>query len=112
GYESQVRNQWLKDDRTKPVDFGTGGMYGVQEARKVNSTDGEWFSKTIIANGNHFAVWVNGLLVSDFVDTRPISEESDGKNGYVPAAGTINLQGHDPTTDLSFKNMNIQVYGD
>jgi hypothetical protein len=110
GYESQVRNQWMREDRTKPVDFGTGGIYGVQEARTVNATDGEWFSKTIIANGNHFAVWINGLLISDMVDMRPVSPESDGKNGYVPVAGTIHLQGHDPTTDLSFKNMNIQVY--
>src|SRR5690606_23156826 len=28
GYESQVRNHWQGDDRTRPVDFGTGGNYG------------------------------------------------------------------------------------
>ena len=110
GYESQVRNQWIKEDRTRPVDFGTGGMYGVQETRKVVSTDHEWFSKTVVANGNHFAVWINGYQVSDFFDTRPVSKESDGKNGFVPEAGTIHLQGHDPTTDLSFKNINLQSY--
>ena len=110
GYESQVRNQWLGDDRTKPVDFGTGGNYGNQPARKVVPSDKEWFSKTIIADGNHCSVWVNGYLVSDYYDTRPAEPGSDGKNGYVSAAGTINLQGHDPKTDLSFKNINIQEY--
>jgi hypothetical protein len=110
GYESQVRNQWLKDDRTKPVDFGTGGMYGVQETRKVVPSDFEWFSKTVIADGNHFAVWINGYQVSDLYDTRPASAEDDGKNGYVKIAGTIHLQGHDPTTDLSFKNINLSQY--
>ncbi|MHC4178698.1 MAG: 3-keto-disaccharide hydrolase, partial [Planctomycetota bacterium] len=49
GYESQIRNQWQGDDRTKPVDFGTGGIYGRQPARKVVSSDREWFTKTIIA---------------------------------------------------------------
>jgi hypothetical protein len=110
GYESQVRNEWMRDDRTRPVDYGTGGIYAVQAARKVVSTDGEWFSKTILCNDNHMAVWINGYQVSDFIDTRPINEEGDGKAGYVNQAGTIHLQGHDPTTDLSFKDINIQVY--
>ncbi len=60
GYESQIRNQWKGDDRTKPVDFGTGGIYSHQPARKVVSSDNEWFTKTIIAHGNHMAVWING----------------------------------------------------
>lgn len=105
GYESQVRNQWQGDDRTKPVDFGTGGNYGNQPARKVVSSDKEWFTKTVVVTGNHAAVWINGYQVSDFADNRPVHPENDGKNGYVPGPGTIHLQGHDPTTDLSFKNI-------
>ncbi len=110
GYESQVRNQWMRDDRSRPVDFGTGGLYGVQPTRKVVSTDHEWFSKTVVAEGNHFAVWINGYQVSDVWDTRPVNTSDDGKNGFVPIAGTIHLQGHDPTTDLSFKNIHLQEY--
>jgi hypothetical protein len=110
GYESQVRNQWSQDDRTKPVDYGTGGNYGNQPARKVVSSDNEWFQKTIVCDGNHAAVWIDGYLVSDFTDTRPISPNSDGKAGYVPGPGTIHLQGHDPTTHLQFKNIVIDEY--
>lgn len=111
GYESQVRNQWQGEDRTKPVDFGTGGNYGNQPARKVVSTDGEWFKKTIVCDGNHAAVWIDGYLASDFTDMRPVHKDNDGKNGYVPGPGTIHLQGHDPKTDLSFKNIVLQEYG-
>jgi len=110
GYESQVRNQWVGDNREKPVDFGTGGNYGNQPARKVVSSDGEWFTKTIVANGNHTSIFINGYLVSDYLDMRPVSADSNGKEGYVPGPGTIHLQGHDPTTDLSFKNIVIQEY--
>lgn len=110
GLEMQVRNQWMRDDRTRAVDFGSGGLYGVQPARKVVSNDGEWFNETIIANGNHFATWVNGYQVTDYFDMRPVHPEGDGKNGYVNQAGTIHLQGHDPTTDLSFKNILLQQY--
>ena len=108
GYESQVRNQWSSDDRTKPVDFGTGGNYGNQSARKVVSSDKEWFSKTIVVDGNHASVWINGYQVSDFTDTRMTNRGYNAKEGYVGEAGTIHLQGHDPTTNLSFKNINLQ----
>lgn len=110
GYESQVRNEWEENDRTRPRDFGTGGNYGNQPARRVVPNDREWFYKTIVCDGNHAAVWVNGYQVSDFTDLRPISENSDGKAGYVPGPGTIHLQGHDPKTDLSFKNIRIHEY--
>lgn len=110
GYEAQIRNQWMRDDRTRPVDFGTGGIYGVNPARKVTTSDYEWFNMTIVCCGNHMAVWLDDYLVADFTDTRPVDPGADGKNGYVPDAGTIHLQGHDPATDLSFKNIHIQEY--
>jgi hypothetical protein len=110
GYESQVRNDWKDGDRTKPNDYGTGGNYGNQPAREVVSNDYEWFQKTIVSHGNHFSIWINGYLASDFYDTRPVHPKSNAKEGYVPGPGTIHLQGHDPTTDLSFKNIVIEDY--
>lgn len=110
GYESQVRNEWKGDDRNDPVDYGTGGLYAIQNARKVVSNEKEWFYKTILCNGNHFAVWINGYAVSDFLDMRPAVDHGDAKAGFVGEAGTIHLQGHDQTTDLSFKNIRLQEY--
>ena len=108
GYESQVKNTWIDGQRTKPFDYGTGGNYGNQFSRIVVPSDGEWFNKTVVMDGNHMSVWINGYQCSDFYDTRLVNERQDGKHGYVPNAGTIHLQGHDPTTDLSFKNINVQ----
>jgi hypothetical protein len=108
GYESQIRNQWEGDDRTKAVDFGTGGLYGHQPARRVVPNDREWFRKTIVAHGRHMAVWVNGYQVSDWTDPRPLSDSP--RQGCRLKAGIIGLQGHDPTTDLSFRNLRIVEY--
>ncbi|GIW82983.1 MAG: glycosyl hydrolase [Gemmatales bacterium] len=105
GYEAQIRNQWQGDDRTKPVDFGTGGIYRRQPARKVVANDNEWFTMTILADGNHLATWVNGYQVTDFVDTRPPNENA--RKGTKLGKGAISFQGHDPTTDLSFRNIRI-----
>ncbi len=103
GYESQIRNQWEGDDRTHPVDFGTGGIYRRQPARRVVSTDGEWFTKTVVATGRHLAVWVDGVQVSDWTDDR--APHDNPRQGFRAAPGVIGIQGHDPTTDLSFRRL-------
>src|SRR5262245_143773 len=106
GYDAQIRNQWEGDDRTKPVDFGTGAIYRRQAARKVVSTDGEWFTMTVAAHGRHIATWVNGYQVTDWTDDR--KENDNARNGFKKGKGALSIQGHDPTTDLSFRNIRIQ----
>ena len=107
GYEDQIRNQWQGEDRTKPVDYGTGAVYNRLPARKVVSSDREWFTLTLFVSGNHISSFVNGYLVADFTDTRPVAADKNARNGARTEAGCIGLQGHDPTTDLSFRNIRI-----
>ena len=105
GYESQIRNEYSDGDRSKPVDFGTGAIYRRQAARKVVADDFTWFTKTLVVTGPHMAVWVNGYQVTDWTDTR--APHDNPRNGLRLAKGTILIQGHDPTTDLSFRNIRI-----
>jgi len=105
GYESQIHNGYRDDDRTKPQDCGTGGIFRRQHARKVLADDFTWFTKTIHADHRHMAVWVNGHQVSDWTDPRPPHENP--RRGLRVQAGTIQIQGHDPTTDISFRNLRI-----
>jgi hypothetical protein len=95
----------LVDHRDMPIDFGTGAIYNQQPARKVVSNDHEWYTMTIVANGNHLAVWVNGYQTADFTDKRPPNESA--RKGAKVDKGPVSLQGHDPTTDLCFKNIRI-----
>ncbi len=103
GYESQIHNGFVDGDRTKPEDCGTGGIFRRQNARLVNGNDLEWNYKTIIAEGPHFSVWHNGIQVSDWTDKR--KPNKNPRRGYRKEAGTIMIQGHDPTTDVDFKNL-------
>ena len=105
GYECQIHNGFLDGDRTKPKDCGTGGIFRRQNARRVVADDFEWFSMTLHADDKHMAAWVNGVPVSDWTDTRPPDENP--RRGLRLEAGTIIIQGHDPTTDLSFRNLKI-----
>jgi len=130
GYEAQVRNQFTEQPTQKylleeydpathkllgkkeamftAVDFGTGAIYRRQPARKEMSKDGEWFTMTVAAHGNHIATWVNGVQVTDWFDHRPRSDNA--RTGCRLEPGHISLQGHDPTTNLSFRNFRIQEY--
>jgi len=105
GYESQIHNGFVGGDRAKPRDAGTGGIFRRQNARKVVADDFRWFTKTILADGPHMAVWVNGYQVTDWVDTR--SPHPNPRQGLRLEPGTIIFQGHDPGTDIFFRNIRI-----
>jgi hypothetical protein len=101
----QINNGIKNGDRSKPVDCGTGGFYRRQEARRVIANDFEWFQQTLVVSGSHMAAWVNGIQVSDWTDTREANDNP--RQGSRLAAGTLQIQGHDPTTDLSFRKLQI-----
>lgn len=106
GYESQIHNGIEGDDPTQPLDSGTGAIFRRTVARRVVSKDNQWLTKTLIAEGAHISVWVNGYQVTDWTDQRKPDENP--RRGLRLAAGTIILQGHDPTTDVSFRDFQIQ----
>lgn len=103
GYESQIHNGFNAGDRTQPVDCGTGGIFRRVNARRVVADDGRWFAKTIAAEGASICVWVNGYQVTDWNDKR--AAHANPRQGRRLEAGTLQLQGHDPTSDISFRNL-------
>ncbi len=105
GYEAQIHNGFVDGDRTKPTDCGTGGIFRRQDARRVVADDFQWFEMTIHADDKHMAAWVKGIQVSDWSDHRAPHENP--RKGLRLEPGTIIIQGHDPTTDLSFRNLRI-----
>ena len=105
GYEAQIQNAFKDGDRTKPADFGTGAIYRRVPARKVVSNDKEWFAMTVIAHGPHISTWVNGYQVVDWTDDR--KPDDNPRKGLRTAAGHLSIQGHDPTTDILFRNIRI-----
>jgi hypothetical protein len=130
GYEAQIHNgftldppkEYSVDDydpqthklmgkhkvKSAANDWGTGAIYRRMPARQAVAKDFEWFTMTLVAHDNHYATWVNGIQVVDWTDHRPA--DSNPRNGCRLEPGHISLQGHDPTTDLSFRNIRILEY--
>jgi hypothetical protein len=94
-----------KKEKYAALDYGTGAIYRRMPARKQAAKDGEWFTMIVIAEGRHLATWVNGVQMVDWTDTRPVKDNA--RNGCKLEKGPISLQGHDPTTDLNFRNIRI-----
>ncbi len=126
GYEAQIHNRPAKQPKTYTIeeydpkthklaskkkienwsqDYGTGAIYRRIPARRSVAKDREWFTMTVIARGRHIATWVNGIQMVDWTDNRP--ENENPRNGCRLEKGPISLQGHDPTTDLSFRNIRL-----
>lgn len=108
GYEAQIHNGFLDEDRTRPMDAGTGAIFRRVDARRIVADDKKWFTMTLVAHGSRFATWVNGYPVVDWEDTRKPDENP--RRGLRLDGGHISLQGHDPTTDLSFRNLRIAEF--
>ena len=105
GYESQIHNGCINGDRDRPADCGTGGIFRRQDARRIVADDLAWTQKTIVAHGPHIGVWVNGFQVTDWTDTR--TADANPRRGLRLEPGTLMLQAHDPSTDVSFRNVRV-----
>lgn len=105
GYEMQIQHDYKDGDRSKPLDFGSGGIYRRQPARYVPANNNEWFTETLIAQGNKFATFVNGYQVLNWTDEREPNENP--RKGQRLEPGHLSLQGHDPTTNLDFRSLRV-----
>jgi len=105
GYEMQVHNGFKEGDRNKPADAGTGAIFRRVNARRVVGNDLEWVNMTLVASGPRISIWVDGYQQVDWEDTREPNENP--RQGRRVEGGHISLQGHDPTTDVLFRNMRI-----
>ncbi|WP_253160702.1 3-keto-disaccharide hydrolase [Stieleria tagensis] len=105
GYECQINNDFEPGSRMSPLDCGTGGIFRRQDARVVAGENGQWSTLMLHANENKIAAWVGGIQVSDWEDTREVHENP--RKGRRTLPGTIMIQGHDPGTDVLYRNLQI-----
>jgi hypothetical protein len=105
GYECQINNDARDGNPLFPADCGTGGFFRRQDARLLMAKTDEWFTLLLITAGPKMAAYVNGIQVSDWQDTRPA--DPNPRRGSRLEAGSLMLQGHDQTTDVLFKSIEI-----
>jgi len=105
GYKCQIFNSPPDDYYARFMGADTGGILRQHVGRNVGAKDGEWNYLTIAARGADVAIWVNGIQVTDWTDTR--AEDPNPRRGKRLQPGTIQLQGHDPEMTILFRNMRV-----
>lgn len=101
GYEVQVNN--THGDPKK-----TAGLYGIKDNFTAPAKDNEWFTMSIRVEGKRIITKVNDQVISDY------TEEAEPKRpasfaGRLLSHGTIALQGHDPGSEVHYRNLQIKL---
>jgi len=94
GYEIQVNNSYAKDPKK------TASVYNQKNILEQLAKDNEWFTQCIRVEGKTITVYINGKEVNKWT-------EPDDQNKLT--GGTVALQGHDPGSEVHYKNVMIKL---
>ena len=92
GYEVQVNNSHSDWRRT-------GSLYGVQDVREAEPDD-EWFAMRVQVRGRRVQAWVNERQTVDYTEPEGTATRLTGS--------TIALQGHDPESEVRYRNIAVR----
>lgn len=101
GYEMQVNNSHADPRRT-------AGLYAIKDNRDAVARDKEWFVLTLKVEGKRVVTAVDGKQVIDFTEPHDWVPPA-GQPEKRLAAGTIAIQGHDPESEVHYRNIKIRV---
>jgi hypothetical protein len=105
GLEAQIDNSHTDPRRT-------GGIYNVADVMNESPVkDNEWFTQLVIVRGNRIVVKVNNRVTTDHTEPEN-PERPAGQEGRRLSHGTIAIQGHDPGSEVHFRNIKIRVLPD
>lgn len=104
GYEVQVNNSHTDPRRT-------GSLYAVDDVLEAPAQDGEWFTQHVIVEGKRVRILVDGRQLVDYTEPEGVSRDG-GMAGRVLSSGTVALQGHDPESQVHYRNIMVRILPD
>jgi hypothetical protein len=104
GYEVQVNNSQSDWRRT-------GSLYAIQDVKETYVKDDEWFTLHIVVKGKRVTVSINKQQVVDYTEPENVKREEGMKERLI-SSGTFALQGHDPKSEVFYKNIRVKLLGE
>ena len=86
----------------------TGSLYHVVDLDESLVKDEEWFTQTIIVNGDTIVVKINDKQVVNWTQPADWNGGREGPGRRITGPGTIALQAHDPKSAVLYKNIRIR----
>ena len=119
GYEMQLIDNERHPDAKRDKRHTTGALYSMIAPQRTDAAKpaGEWNSSRIVARGQHFEHWINGIEVLEGnLDSPPVAEGAAKRWGPAPQvlgmlshpkpAGRLSLQHH--RDEAWFKNVKVK----
>jgi len=100
GFEVQVNNTH-KDPKK------TAGLYDIVDNFEAPAKDDEWFTLTIKVEGKHVITKVNDKVIVDYTEPDDFQPKPNHVGRKIDH-GTFALQGHDPGSEVHFKNIFVK----
>lgn len=104
GFEVQVNNSHSDWKRT-------GSLYDVVDIKEVYAKDMEWFTEYVKVVGKHVTIKINDKTVLEYTEPDGYKASPDHPGRFI-SSGTFALQGHDPKSEVHFKNILVKVLPD
>jgi hypothetical protein len=101
GYEVQVNNSHSDPSRS-------AGLWGIKANLETVAKDDEWFTLVIRVEGKRIVTSVNGKVVIDFTEPEGWTPPPN-LAGRKIAHGTFALQGHDPGSEIHYRNIKVRM---
>ena len=100
GFEVQVNN--THSDTKKGA-----GLYDIKDNATAPAKDDEWYNMSIRVEGRHVVIKVNGAVITDYTEPEDFQPKPNHAGRKIDH-GTFAIQGHDPGSEVHFKNILVQ----
>ncbi|MGA2498651.1 MAG: DUF1080 domain-containing protein, partial [Tepidisphaeraceae bacterium] len=110
GYEVQVNNT-QKEHGGYYEFIKTGSLYAIRNQYKAIVNDNEWFTMSITVRGKHIQVRVNEAITANYIEPARVVRSAEQAGRFL-SSGTFALQGHDPDSKASFRNIMVKPLAD
>ncbi len=100
GHEVQVNNSHQDPQRT-------AGLYNIRKNLEAVAQDGAWFTLRIKVEGKRVITSVDGKVVIDYTEPDDWTPPDEMKGRRI-ARGTFALQGHDPISEVHYRNIKLR----
>jgi hypothetical protein len=101
GQEAQVNNTYEHDPKK------SGSLYGIVDVTEQHIADDTWWTEHVIVKGRRITIKLNDKVVVEHEEPEgqpAFSDEFERRLG----SGTFALQGHDPGSTVSYRNIRVK----
>jgi hypothetical protein len=110
GYECQVINSHNPAEGYIERKMA-GSIYAVRNTWRAPAKDNEWFEYRIKVSGKTIQTFINGELICQYTEA-PNAWRAKDKPGRYLSSGTFALQGHDPKSEVHYRELKVRLLPD